>query len=214
MSTVHRRISLDVEVELNRRVMALLSSFRAFIDHTEHALSSRYGRESDELDSFRRACAAEYDNEFAYRFASRLRNYAQHRDLPIGHTKLTAPSKRTRQAAEVSLECVRDQLLASGFDWKSLRSELEVQPESRNIHTTIDQLMPCLARLRATAIEPQLVDIRQAAERLAGLAREAGHDSEPVIITFVDATPHAEVIRVMLFPHHHAAEILDGFAAS
>lgn len=202
-------LALDVEVELNRRVMALLSSFRAFLDHTEHALSRRFGRESDELRSFRRGCAAEYDSEFSYRFATRLRNYAQHRDLPIGYPKLTGASKITGHSAEISLECVRDQLLTSGFDWKSLRAELEAQPQSWNIHTTIDKLMPCLARLRAIAMRPQLAEVRPAAERLVGLAREAGGDSQPAIVTIIDPTPGAEVIRVALIPHHHAAEILE-----
>lgn len=204
-------LALDVEIEVNRRVMALLSSFRAFLDHTAHALSSRFGENSTERNNFQRACSAEYDGEFSYRFVYKLRNYAQHRDLPIGYTKLTGPSVRTGTSADISLECVRDQLLNSGFDWGRLQPELQAQPQSWNTQGTIDQLMPCLARLRAAAVNPVLPIVRPAAQRLSALAAEVGPDHQPVVVLILDPTSGATKMRMNLIPHHHAARILTEF---
>jgi hypothetical protein len=204
-------LALDVEIEVNRRVMALLSSFKAFLDHTSHALSTRFGEDSAERKDFLRACSAEYDGAFAYRFAYKLRNYAQHRDLPIGYIELSGPSPHLGTSADISSECVRDQLVNSGFDWGSLRTELESQPPSWNIHGTIDQLMPCLARLRAVAVKSVSSTVKPAAQRLSSLAEEVGPDHQPVVVVIVDPTPNATRLRMNVLPHHHATQLLTEF---
>ena len=208
-------ISLDFEVELNRRVMALLNSFRAFLDHTAHALSRAFGSDSQELRDFRTACSTEYDAHFAYRFSSKLRNYSQHFDLPIGYLSLRGQGQRRQHQAEVSLLCIRDQLLASGFDWGRLLAELQGRPESWNIHTTIDELMPCIERIRPTAIKPHLRNVIAAATKVAALALETGYpDAQPVVIRILEPVDGKEHIQVTLAPHYHATEILRQYAAT
>lgn len=203
-------LSLDVEVETNRRVMALLNSFKAFLDHSRHALSQRFGERSRDLEAFDRGCAAEYDGHFAYRLASRLRNYAQHRDLPIGYMTLSPPSKYRGTAADLSLMCVRDQLLASGFEWKSFTTELQRQPDSWNLQSTIEELMPCLTRLRELAVRPVLSNVLSAARFISATAKEVGAlDAQPVIVRIVDPSPGGTRLTVTLFAHHHADQILD-----
>lgn len=206
-------LALDVEVELNRRVMALLSWFRAFLDHTAHALSKAYGPASRELQSFKTACSAEYDCNFAYRFSYKLRNYSQHLDLPIGQLTLRGQGRRRQHNAEVTLLCVRDQLLTSGFDWGTLVEELRNQPESWNVHITIDDLMPSVDRIRSISIAPQLPKIVAAAHTLAAFAKEAGYpDSQPVIVRVLEPVDGRDHVQLTLTPQYHATEILKRFA--
>lgn len=206
-------LALDVEVELNRRVMALLSSFRAFLDHTARALSRKFGEASSEMAAFRAACSAEFDQRFAYRFAYILRNYAQHYDLPIGQTRLRGCGQRRQHKIEVASLCVRDQLLASGFDWKKMTAELQQQPESWDIQSSIEALMPCIDRVRAVAIQPSLPSVLAAAKIVAAFAEQAGYpDAQPVVIHILEPVDGREHLRVTLSPQFHALEILRQYA--
>ncbi|MFJ4440006.1 hypothetical protein [Streptomyces sp. NPDC088923] len=59
-----------------------LSALRAYDDRTSHALSRRFGKNSHEVLNFKESLSSEYDNEFAYRFMYKLRNYSQHCGVP------------------------------------------------------------------------------------------------------------------------------------
>ena len=73
---------IDLETQLiNRRVVNLLSTARMYIDQVRHSvpkfLPPRSGLDLDALFS------AEYDSYLEYRVAESLRNYSQHRALPV-----------------------------------------------------------------------------------------------------------------------------------
>jgi len=69
--------------EINRRVINLLSSVRLYRDQVCHDLSQIYGKDSPERDSFVRLTNDAYDSVLGYRAIEALRNYVQHRGLPI-----------------------------------------------------------------------------------------------------------------------------------
>lgn len=75
----------ELSLALNRRLSNFLSSFRAFLDHSELRIKRQYGNTSAEAVAFKSACSLVFDRSFAYRFAYKLRNYSQHFGLPIGH---------------------------------------------------------------------------------------------------------------------------------
>ena len=93
-------------LELNRRLSNYLSSFRLFLDFSEARLKRRYGKTSTEAQQFKRVCAGVYDTSFAYRFCCKLRNYAQHFGMPIGHIEARSrldPGPPERPLHEVSV---------------------------------------------------------------------------------------------------------------
>ena len=68
----------------NWQLANYLASIRFFLDFTETRVKRRFGKTSQQAQSFKRACSSAFDNTFAYRFLYKLRNYAQHCGLPVG----------------------------------------------------------------------------------------------------------------------------------
>ncbi|MFE2419699.1 hypothetical protein [Streptomyces hokutonensis] len=68
--------------EIRTRLDDLLSALRAFDDRTSHDLKKSFGENSEPFRTFKEALSHEYDNEFAYRFMFKLRNYSQHCGQP------------------------------------------------------------------------------------------------------------------------------------
>lgn len=70
-------------LNFNRLFLNYLSSIKTFIDHNETNIKRRYGKTSDEANEFTKMTNHYFDNSFAYRFFSKLRNYAQHCGMPL-----------------------------------------------------------------------------------------------------------------------------------
>lgn len=67
---------------LNRRMLNLLSATRAYYDHMKHAAKILFNRDErfeEIIDRF----SYHHDNNLSYRVLEALRNYSQHRGLPI-----------------------------------------------------------------------------------------------------------------------------------
>lgn len=61
----------DVTFDMNRHVLNFLTSFRAFLDHSETRLKRKYGEESRQFVRFDTARTEEYDGNVSYRFVSK-----------------------------------------------------------------------------------------------------------------------------------------------
>jgi len=70
-------------LNFNRLFLNYLSSIKTFIDHNDTNIKRRYGKDSDEVKEFTKITNYYFDNSFAYRFFSKLRNYAQHCGMPL-----------------------------------------------------------------------------------------------------------------------------------
>jgi hypothetical protein len=67
----------------NRRIINLLTTCRLYLDHVEHHLNVFAGLKSELNSIFTTSRRQFYDSSFAYRLLEALRNYVQHRGLPI-----------------------------------------------------------------------------------------------------------------------------------
>jgi hypothetical protein len=79
----------EARLQFSVRLSNLLASCRAYLDHTPHHLGlimppHPYGAQFKDLTH------AEYDGRFGYRFMEELRDYAQHRGLPIHSTQYSS----------------------------------------------------------------------------------------------------------------------------
>ncbi|MDF2083773.1 hypothetical protein [Bacillus pseudomycoides] len=121
-----RRIMLDI----SRRVLNYLSTFRTYLDHAEYLLKKEYGKNSEQVKKFKEVCSKEYDNYFAYRFLYRLRNYSQHCGMPVGNVSL---GQRANDDNGIDYSLIvtfdRDELLRSYDSWGNpVNGELEKLP--------------------------------------------------------------------------------------
>ena len=188
-------------LEINRRLLNVLMLFRTYLDHTESELKRRYGEDSDRYKQFQMATANEYDSNFPYRFMYKLRNFAQHFDMPINGFSLHAEMVDSRDPSKgmqrgIKVEMSRDRLLETGFSWSvKLRKDIENLDETFNIVPIIHELVNCLLRIHMVVGKAEVEDVRPYAEFLTSLAEEAGgldcqigvcqmlkeDDSEPII---------------------------------
>jgi hypothetical protein len=70
-------------LNINSVVFNLLASFSFYLDSSEAYLKRKFGGTSAESISFIKETEYSFDNSFAYRFLSKLRNYSQHIGFPI-----------------------------------------------------------------------------------------------------------------------------------
>lgn len=71
----------EIRLGFSRRLSNLLQSCRSYLDHTPHHLNKLQSHAF--ADPFRKLTNTAYDGHFGYRFMEALRNYAQHRGLPL-----------------------------------------------------------------------------------------------------------------------------------
>lgn len=74
---------------ISRRIANLLSSGRMYIDQSSHHLNNMYEKASDIPRSVEIEKVLQYEQKLGYRVMEAIRNYAQHRDVPIQGIKLS-----------------------------------------------------------------------------------------------------------------------------
>ena len=80
---------------LNRKVLNLLSTSRMYLHHVLHLLSDKFGAESSEVHEANKSMRKQYDSVLGHRVMEALRNYVQHRAMPL-HT-ITYSAKRVEE---------------------------------------------------------------------------------------------------------------------
>jgi hypothetical protein len=75
----------DDILAINRRLANLLSAARSYLDQVDHELAALFGPDSRTVEIVRKARTNEHDARFGYRTLEALRNYQQHRGLPVHH---------------------------------------------------------------------------------------------------------------------------------
>jgi hypothetical protein len=120
----------DIEkvfLNTNRLLLNYLTAIKTFIDHTTTFLNRKFGEQSEEFLGFKTMLSAFYDASFAYRFLSKLRNYAQHVDLPLESIHFSAKNRDNLKALEgtLTVEFDRDNLLNSFQKWGTVKADLD-----------------------------------------------------------------------------------------
>ena len=115
----------------SRRLMNLLTAVRTYLDQIQHDLSLLYGPGSTQAASIKNQSNIQYNSLLGYRVMEALRNYVQHRGLPIYNTEYWGswdidPSGRTA-VNTVTPRLSVEQLREDGGFKKSVLMELERQ---------------------------------------------------------------------------------------
>lgn len=75
--------NMNAVLEANRYVLNVLMSFKFFLDNADTYLKRKYGKESEVVNSYISLTRNFFDNSFAYRFLSKLRNFSAHLGFPF-----------------------------------------------------------------------------------------------------------------------------------
>jgi hypothetical protein len=134
--------------EVNINLLNLMMSARTFLDHMETFIKREYGKDSEEINLFKKLAADEFDNRFSYKFMYKLRNYVQHCGMPPLSYSKTKVLKGEAPYAGITLEFDRDALL-SGFDsWGTIvKPELEAQENKFNALSIVEEFVISILRI-------------------------------------------------------------------
>lgn len=177
---------------LNVRIITILTAFRSYDDQASRILAhSPYLEQVLEIN--KQARKAAYDNNLSYRVCNDLRNYAQHRELPLGGFSLGGKSNLIRDEAGnlkkdgvgygVSLWLNLAKLREASQTKSALRSELEeIDEEKMDINWLIRSFASSVysrhQQLR-TALKPLVEDAGlKISEAYAWASEEKGTDAK------------------------------------
>lgn len=108
-----------VSEELNADLAAYLGAFKKFTDNWQTTITREYGKDSSELEIFKKAFAEQYDQRMEYRIVYRLRNYDQHCGNIV--SRITASVSGEETIYKVCMD--RDYLLSNFEEWKKEERE-------------------------------------------------------------------------------------------
>jgi hypothetical protein len=142
---------------LTRRLANFLSAARLYVDQSKHDLSSIYTSGSGQQEVLKQALSREYDGRFGYRVMEALRNYMQHRSLPI--KKLGYPSIWEEVGSERMLRCSAEIYLdvVELREDKKFKSNVlgELCGRARSRTTRASSARPASQRNQARSCPPQ-----------------------------------------------------------
>ncbi|MEK4693903.1 hypothetical protein MKX31_07530 [Bacillus sp. FSL M8-0063] len=196
-----RRIILDI----NRRVLNYLSTFRTYLDHAEYLLKKEYGKDSEQVKKFKEVCSKEYDNYFAYRFLYKLRNYSQHCGMPVGNVSL---GQRANDDNGIDYSLIvtfdRDELLRSYDSWGNpVKGELEKLPLSIVVNGYLEELQECIKRIQSCLMEFRIDELKKSVDYIRNLINPLEkYKGTPCIMDFSEMKQNDGNINLRWFPMH------------
>jgi hypothetical protein len=95
---------------VNRRLVNLLTAIRLYHDQIAHALSTRYGKDSNQFKGFKKFANTQYDSQLSYRAIEAIRNHIQHASLPITAIdfpmkRIESDTKKSNSEIPIKIEC-------------------------------------------------------------------------------------------------------------
>ncbi len=196
--------AIQFKIDACRHMLNILSSFRAFLDHCDSYLCENYGKNSKERVRFKTETSRQYDTSNAYRFLSKLRNYAQHSSLPISHVnvsvKLNHPEKSF--ATELQLRLDRDTLL-SWDRWGAITEEVSKMDKSIEILPIFEEMDKSVNELAATIFSERADELLRCQDYLERVSAILKAPEGAILVVWVgdhksDGTPpgHTELFPV------------------
>lgn len=118
--------NIEIYIDLNRLILNCLFAIRTYQDHVETRLKKEFGVKSEEYQLYKNLTNTCYDENFSYRFLTKLRNYSQHCGLPTGSIIFSENEKGKR----IKIKLSRNDLLEKYDSWsQKVKPDLLKQPE-------------------------------------------------------------------------------------
>jgi hypothetical protein len=145
----------DARGLVNRRLLNLLSSTRAYVDQVTHDVGELAGASAKDQakDHLKTLFSGEYDGHLAYRVLEALRNYVQHRSLAVGSLSFGSkwfeqltPRARRRHSLQVYLDT--DALVGDDYFKSSVLQELRASGKGNVLLTPmVRQYVDCFGHV-------------------------------------------------------------------
>jgi hypothetical protein len=142
--------AMDERLLLDRRLVNLLTACKLYLDQSEHALSELFGAEGQHLAAFKAKRIGLHGANFGYRLMDALRNYVQHRALPLGEIRFQQSAVDGPGAERIEITVVPgllvDELKRDSTIKKALIDELG-EETSIDLRKPVRDYVKCIATL-------------------------------------------------------------------
>ncbi|GGD44406.1 hypothetical protein GRI62_10640 [Erythrobacter arachoides] len=139
----------DWQLSFAVRMANLLSSCRAYLDQTTHHLGS-LKPDGGDATAFKEARSREYDTRLGYRFMEAMRNYSQHRGLPL-HGSSYAISRQEPDLLQYSVATSIDLSQLQGDDAFKQTVLAEISDEELSVEPLLRDYMAGLSAVHLKA---------------------------------------------------------------
>ena len=159
-------------ISANKFLMNYLSFFKIFIDVSSKSIKKIH---KEELQEFQKYSSKLYDSLFGYRFISRLRNYAIHREMPLKNLEVSR-QEGTR------ITCRKSELLQ--YDgWSTVKKEILILPDGIDVIPYIEESQAGAIKLYIKILEIIAQDVYRLRSYLEELYAGLNPESPIIIIT-------------------------------
>jgi hypothetical protein len=158
---------------IDRRIINLLTTSRLYLDQLLHHVSSIYGKASSEMASLENKISAEYDSTFGYRVLDAMRNFVQHRDLPVFLLQLGASRKDspTKSKRTITPNLNVGRLKEDKRFKHSIIKELETLGEDIDLKPIVRESMEAFGRIHLFVRESWANDVARWDESILGIRK-------------------------------------------
>lgn len=129
-------------ITANKLLMNYLSFLKTFFDVVSNKISKMCNKK---LPVFQKYNSKLYDDLFGYRFLTRLRNYAVHREMPLKHIEVSSQNG-------TQITCHKSALLE--YDkWSTVKNEICALTDSIDVLPYIEDSKKAILKLYVKALE-------------------------------------------------------------
>jgi hypothetical protein len=208
-------IVMDGIVLAAQKVSNFLSSASAFLAQTDTQLRCVHGTDSPELNMWNEKRKNLHASYFSYRFLYELRNFAQHRSLPLSNFNISGErsSKDAPMVFKTGASILRDGLLGDGYDWKKLRVEIQQQPPEFELLPLTTEYLHSLRQLCLEAVKLQDVRLAECARYFDAVRRTLKIPVGAVPVIFIGESTSKEIppSRFEVIPMEQFAYLLQEY---
>lgn len=159
----------DLLLNANKIILNLLSSFTSFLDNARYFLSKKYGRKSNEYTNLNLLIKKHTEEDFAFRFLKKFRNYIVHLGFPLQGLSFEAekntlnPEKMIGKVIlSVSLEALQKEKRLFDkvhLDLMELKDDLDLRPLIVSLSLAILDIQNYIYKIQKEEIENAIENI-------------------------------------------------------
>ncbi len=161
----------DLVIKANGMLVDFLSSIKMSVDIFSNLISKK---DKKLYDEFVKLNSQLYDENFGYRFLTRMRNYVMHRNMPF---------KKITNSIEdgITIGCIKNILLE--FDgWSTVKEEISLLPDYISIEKYVPEAMGCFGDLYMKAIEIISKDVAEGNIKINDICKQYNIKSPTILV--------------------------------
>lgn len=161
----------DLVIKANGMLVDFLSSIKMSVDIFSNLISKK---DKKLYDEFVKLNSQLYDENFGYRFLTRMRNYVMHRNMPF---------KKITNSIEdgITIRCIKNILLE--FDgWSTVKEEINLMPDCISIEKYVPEAIGCFGDLYIKAIEVISKDVVEGNIKINDICKQYNIKSPTILV--------------------------------